>query len=241
MPTTWYSAEVVDIEEMNQHVRRYFLQPEANFPVFKPGQFITLDLPVSDKRQQRWKSYSIANAPQPGGLIELCIVRHPEGSGTGYMFNEVHKGSKLVFKGPDGGFVLPQNLENLHLVMVCTGTGVAPFRSMISNVIEQGLPYKHIHLIFGGRKEEDILYRKEFELWRDQLPGFSYDVSLSRDPSWPGYTGYVHQIYREQYAEVKPDVVFYLCGWTRMIDEAVAHLVSEMGYAPNQVRYELYG
>ena len=85
------------------------------------------------------------------------------------------------------------------------------------------------------------MYRKEFELLRDQLPGFSYDVALSREPLWPGYKGYVHQIYKEKYAEVQADVMFYLCGWTQMIDEAVAHLVSEMGYAPNKVKYELYG
>lgn len=241
MPATWYTAEVIKIEEVTPNVRSFFLQPETQFPEFKPGQFITLDLPVSDKRLQRWKSYSIANAPQADGLLELCIVRHPEGLGTNYLFNEIHPGSKLVFKGPDGAFVLPENLEDTRLVMVCTGTGVAPFRSMIRHVVDRGLPFKNIHLLFGGRKEEDILYRSEFEMLASQLPNFSYDVALSRQPSWEGYHGYVHQIYQQQYAVPQSDVLFYLCGWTRMIDEAVAHLIAEMGYGPKQVKYELYG
>ena len=53
--------------------------------------------------------------------------------------------------------------------------------------------------------------------------------------------GYVHQAYKEEYAHVRPDLKFLLCGWTNMIDSAVENLLIEMGYARDQVVYELYG
>jgi Na+-transporting NADH:ubiquinone oxidoreductase subunit NqrF len=66
-------------------------------------------------------------------------------------------------------------------------------------------------------------------------------VVLSRQSDWPGYQGYVHQVYRDLYAQKRPDITFYLCGWSAMIDEAVAILLTELGYDRQQIIYELYG
>ncbi len=241
MPAIWYKCQVLDVEIVNSSVRRFFLSVGNDFPGFRAGQFITFDLPVGEKRLHRWKSYSIANAPNGDGILELCIVRHAQGYGTTYLFEEVAKGSTLTFKGPEGNFVLPQNLADINLIMVCTGTGIAPFRSMILDVINRQLPFKKIHLIFGARKEEDILYRKEMEMLSSTHPNFLYDVCLSQGPDWPGFKGYVHQVYLEKYATAQTENVFYLCGWTKMIDEAVANLITRLGYDKSQIKYELYG
>lgn len=241
MPATWYQAQVLDIEDVNSGVRRFFLKTDSAFPAFQAGQFITFDLPVGEKRQHRWKSYSIANAPNDDGLLELCIVRHPQGMGTAYLFDKISKGSTLTFKGPEGNFILPQNLESTQLIMVCTGTGIAPFRSMIQEVTLKQIPFLRMHLIFGARKVEDILYREEMEKLAEILPNFSYDICLSKEPSWPGYKGHVHQVYLEKYKAIDKQNLFYLCGWTKMIDEAVINLVANLGYDKSRVRYELYG
>ena len=45
----------------------------------------------------------------------------------------------------------------------------------------------------------------------------------------------------EHYHDLRPDVDFYLCGWSNMIDEAVAHLMVDIGYDRAQLHYELYG
>ncbi|MFN0015745.1 MAG: hypothetical protein ACKVU2_14470 [Saprospiraceae bacterium] len=127
------------------------------------------------------------------------------------------------------------------MVLICTGTGVAPFRSMLRDLMHTGRPHRNIHLIFGARTEVDILYRAELEELARMMPGFRYDVALSRQPDWGGYKGYVHQVYRSEYAQPRPDVVFYLCGWGNMIDEAVANLLMQMGYGRDQILYELYG
>lgn len=238
---SWYNATVIRIDIAAPAVRRFWLQlPAETAFEFQAGQFVTFDLPIAEKRLGRWRSYSIANHPDHTRVLEFCIVHNPQGPGTSYLFDQIEEGSVIRFKGPDGTFVLPQVIDT-DLVMICTGTGIAPFRSMLWDIYFTMKPYRHIHLIFGTRREENILYREELVELKKNLPRFSYDVVLSREPSWSGWRGYVHQVYQQSYGQRRDDVRFMLCGWTQMIDEAVAHLVAEMGYDRRQVIYELYG
>jgi ferredoxin-NADP reductase len=238
---TWYEGIIARIETPAAHIRRIWLEvPSVEVFDFKAGQFITMDLPIGEKRLQRWRSYSIANEPDGTNLLEFCIVRSASGDGTKYLFETAEVGTAIRFKGPDGTFCLPEKIEK-DLVFICTGTGVAPFRSMIRDLLRSGQAHRKIHLIFGARTEDGILYRDEFESVKARMPNFSYDIALSRQADWPGYKGHVHGIYMEKYREKRPDIAFFLCGWSAMIDEAVAHLIVDLGYDRTQVLYELYG
>ena len=236
----WYDAKLLRTEDINNQTRRFWLEiPDVDTVDFIPGQFITLDLPIHEKRTKRWKSYSIANHPDGTNVLELCIVFQEGGLGTNYLFNEAPLGTPLRFKGPLGVFTIPKNLDE-EIVMIATGTGVAPFRSIMNHIDSNGMDFKKMHVIFGTRTEDGILYREEFEALAKKYPNFSFDVALSRDEDWDGYKGYVHQIYKEHYSDVSPSRKFYLCGWRNMIDEARATL-NEMGYEDRQIIFELYG
>ncbi len=219
---------------------------------FKAGQFVTMDLPIGEKRRDRWRSYSIANAPDGTNVLEFCIVYLEGGRGTTWFFDEAKLGTTIKFKGPTGTFVLPEEIEH-DLVFICTGTGVAPFRSMIGDICRRRKNSKSIHLIFGTRHTEGILYREEFEKFVAEMPGFQFDVALSREKDLPElvpnslreapfgiHSGYVHPVYLEKYAQPDPDRQFYLCGWTEMVDEVRENLV-DLGYDCSQVKFELYG
>lgn len=236
----WYDSKLVRIEDASPTVKRFWLElPEESDFSFQAGQFITLDLPISEKRTKRWRSYSIANAPQEdNGLIELCIVHLEGGAGSTYLFEEAQVGDTLKFKGPSGTFTLPEQIEK-EIVMICTGTGVAPFRSMIRDLQNRKRPHQKIHLIYGTRYANNILYQEEFEAWAASNDAFTYSVALSREEHL-GYQGYVHALYKNAYAEVNPDRMFYLCGWSSMIDEAVETLILQLGYNKKQILYELY-
>jgi CDP-4-dehydro-6-deoxyglucose reductase len=132
-------------------------------------------------------------------------------------------------------------MENKDLVMICTGTGIAPFRSMLMAKHKDGPFNRPVHLIFGTRFQSDILYEDDFRQLESKEPLFRYTVTLSRDQQWPGPKGYVHPIYLSEYQKVSEDRLFLLCGWSKMIDEAVANLIIKLGYDKSQVRYELYG
>lgn len=241
MPVTWYEGIVKKITQVAPEVREFHLEiPGLSTFDFKAGQFITFDLPIGEKRLLRWRSYSIANPPNGSNILELCIVRSEDGPGSHYLFDEIKEGAVLKFKGPDGGFLLPEIIDK-DLVFICTGTGIAPFRSMILDINNSGKAHKGIHLIFGTRYENGLLYRSEMEELEKTMPGFRYEFALSREEDWTGYKGHVHQIYMGQYQNPRPDVAFYICGWSNMIDEAVENLLLKLGYERNQIFFELYG
>jgi CDP-4-dehydro-6-deoxyglucose reductase len=204
---------------------------------FIPGQFVTLDLPIHEKPNKRLRSYSIASAPDGSNTFELLIARAKDGAGTEYLFHEIGVGSPLIFRGPQGVFSLPPDLDK-DLFLICTGTGIAPFRSMIRHIARKRLPFRKLHLVFGCRNREDLLYYDEFRELETTLPGFHYYPTLSRE-HWEGHHGYVHAIYQRLCSD-RPEAVFLLCGWKQMIDDARTHIL-ELGYDRKAIRQELYG
>src|ERR1700747_3747390 len=108
----WRTGKVIKIEQQTHNTRRFFIQvPELTSFDFKSGQFETLDLPIHEKPNKRWRSYSIASWPNSTNEFELVIVLMEGGVGTQYLFDEVKVGSELIFRGPQGVFVLPDPIE----------------------------------------------------------------------------------------------------------------------------------
>lgn len=244
----WRTATVIKTIDETYNTRRFLIQvdelPSFNF---KPGQFVTLDLPIHPQRNKRWRSYSIASAPDGTNIYELIIVLLKEGAGSNYVFNETKVGSQLTFRGPQGAFTLPQTIDK-DLFLICTGTGIAPFRSMLQYLKSHSVPHKKIYLIFGCRTRADLLYYDEMKALENELEDFTYIVTLSRE-TWEGHHGYVHHLYEEicnknnegceKPEDLKP-ADFYLCGWKFMIDDARKKIL-EMGYDKRNIHYELYG
>lgn len=241
MAAPWHDGRLVRIEPVTDILWRFWLEVEGvkSFD-FQPGQFVTLDLPIGEKPKERWRSYSIASAPDGTNLIELIIVLLEGGRGTNYLFHEAKVGTSIRLMGPLGKFTLPDPFER-DLCLICTGTGIAPFRSMLHWMAANPADRPPTTLIFGSRYQQDIPYREEMEALAEKLPGFEYHVTLSRDsdPNWKGHRGYVHQVYEELYADKRP-ADFYLCGWRMMIDEARERL-DKMGYPRSSIHLEIYG
>lgn len=234
----WQKSIVSKIEQVTSNTRRYWLQvPEVSHFDFKPGQFVTLDLPISEQRNKRWRSYSIASMPDGSNTIELVIVHLDGGIGTDYIFNEIEEGSEITLRGPQGVFVLPEVIPD-NFVLVCTGTGIAPFRSMVQYIHKHNIPHGNIHLVFGTRTQGDLLYHDELRALEQELQGFHFHPVLSRQ-DWDGHKGYVHSVY-EDICKEHPNAYFMLCGWKMMVDEAKERLLA-MGYDKKDIHLELYG
>ncbi len=237
----WHKAIVTAITDVTENTKRFFFEvPELEVLHFIPGQFITVDLPIHQKKNHRWRSYSIASRPDGTNKFELVIVYAPQGLGTNYLWKELRKGSTVQFKGPAGNFMLPNQITT-DICMIATGTGVAPYRSMLLDLAEHPKEHQHIYLLYGSRFMKDVLYREEFEAMESVIPGFKYLVTLSRenDPAYTGLKGYVHPVYEQLFANRQP-ATFYLCGWRKMIDEAKHRIVS-LGYESKSIHVEIYG
>ena len=118
----WKTGRVVDIINETSNTKKFFIEIAGteNFD-FHPGQFITLDLPIHEQKNKRWRSYSIASAPNGTNIIELVIVLLHGGAGTNYLFNEVKVGSEFPVRGPQGKFILPEELDK-DLFLICMFT-----------------------------------------------------------------------------------------------------------------------
>ena len=241
-PRPAFQSEVVDIIQATPNTRRFVLKMHTEQPFgFRAGQFITLDLPIHEQPTKRLRSYSIASSPTDG-LVELVIVLNESGLGTPYLFNEVRVGSMLSTMGALGRFLMPDVLDK-PICFVCTGTGIAPFRSMIRYIYQNKVSHRGIYLICGSRYESDLLYVDEMRQMEQDLEGFVYIPTLSREKSayWTGKMGYVHGVYEELFDKkpLKP-CYFYLCGWDSMLKETRQRL-QEMGYSQQDVHFERYG
>lgn len=237
----WRTGTVIKIEDASATTRRFWIQiPELDVFNFKPGQFVTLDLPIHEKPNKRWRSYSIASAPDGTNIIELVIVLLEDGLGTPYLFNEIKVGSTLTLRGPVGVFTLPETLDK-DLYLICTGTGIAPFRSMVNHIHQHKIAHKNIHLIFGCRKIGDCLYGHELKALESLENNFYYHPVFSREEITldGAHSGYVHAVYEKLLAYKHP-ARFYLCGWKNMIDEAKERIMAA-GYDKKDIHLEIYG
>ena len=223
-------AVVENIIQETESVKRFFLKPQAEYEFrFLPGQFITLSI------QDTERSYSIANPPDESGLIELCIVLNPRGKVTPLLW-QMLPGDTIEISEALGSMTLPQVWDK-DLCFICTGTGVAPFRSMIGHLLKQGDLKHNIYLVFGNRFNTDILYKAEFDSWAAENPQFHFIPVLSREEG-PYRTGYVHTVYEDLFAD-RRDAHFYVCGWEAMCKEARQRLKA-MGYNRKQYTFEQY-
>ena len=234
----WRKGIVIRILQEAHATHRYFIRvPELERFDFEPGQFVTLDLPIGEKTADRWRSYSIASWPDGTNVFELVIVLAEGGKGTEFLFSEIKEGDEITFRGAQGKFTLPENIDR-DLFLICTGTGIAPFRSMVHHILNNHVPHRHIYLVFGCRKKADILYYEELVDLSHRIENFHYHPTLSRE-EWEGKKGYVHEVYEELLKD-KPSAYFFLCGWKNMINEA-KHRLMDLGYDKKDIHFELYG
>lgn len=229
---------ISNLIDESPRVRRFFLQPvrEKNKAInFIPGQFIILQKELNDGEIPLQRSYSIANVETDVTEIELCIVINETGEFTPWLFS-LNIGDEIQGSEPQGMFNLSEVHPSVPYLFVCTGTGVAPFRSMIQKVLNES--NNHVYLVFGNRIEEDVLYREYWESLSNKLERFTFIPTLSRDPKWKGRKGYVHEIYKEILVKGE-DARIYVCGWQEMCMETRTNLKS-MGYNRRQYHFEQY-
>lgn len=246
----WNKGVITRVEDETKNTKRFWIKvPDQEKFDFKPGQFVTLDLPIDEKPNKRWRSYSIASWPDDTNIFELVIVHMEKGIGTSWLWENGHVGAELAFRGPQGVFTLPTEIDR-DLFLICTGTGIAPFRSMVHHILNNNVAHKNIYIIYGCRRLEDTLYENELRELEQQVPSFIYLPTFSREAgSSLVRTGYVHEVYEEivrsgaskseNVAEAYP-AYFYLCGWKNMVDEARLRL-QQLGYDKKSIHFELYG
>lgn len=191
--------------------------PPISRLVYLPGQYI--DIIGKDGLR---RSYSVANAPRDDGKITLQIRKVPNGEMSRYWFDEAKANDLLRLEGPLGTFCLRPSLAS-QLVLLATGTGIAPIRAMLEQLaLNPSLnTYRQIHVYWGGRTEKDLY-------WAPEYPTLSlrFVRVLSRSTDSAGTTrGYVQDAALADGIPLQ-DAVVYACGSETMIASAKSMLVA---------------
>jgi CDP-4-dehydro-6-deoxyglucose reductase len=211
---------------------------------FRAGQWVTFHFPRLDEHGERLKrAYSIASPPLGTGRFELAITHVDDGPGSGFL-HAMQLGDALEARGPQGTFT--RALEQpAPALFVATGTGVAPFRSMLHDAVHAGRT-EPLWLLFGVRAPEDILWRAELEALAAAHPFVRLEVTLSRPPTeWSGRTGHVQQHVRALWTELCAQAVTppdaWVCGVKAMLLEVRDVFRVELGLPRQRVHAESYG
>jgi ferredoxin-NADP reductase len=208
---------------------------------FVGGQFISIIIPgAGPSGRDLRRAYSIASGPDEKP-IELCVKLVEKGPGTNYL-NRLRPGD--VFKGmvPYGDFVYEEK-PGTHVCFISTGTGIAPFRSILNAKSFHENPPLSSMLLLGVREEDEILYDDEFKNFKIGNSGklhWAKCVSRPKDQDYTGFKGRVTD-YLRALPEGTPfqSTEYYLCGGSAMIDE-VKKILTEKGVEKTSIHQEVY-
>ncbi|MDQ2712963.1 MAG: FAD-binding oxidoreductase [Acidobacteriota bacterium] len=230
-------AKLLEWKELAPEVHHFsFEVPGVEYLQFTPGQFISVVEHKGEKEVTR--AYSIAS-PRAGNRFELCLNRVVNGLVSPWLF-ELKPGDEVDMHEPLGYFTLRH--PGRRAVFVATGTGVAPFRSMLLDHLPRTQP--KITLLFGVRHQEGLLYRDELEQLEKDYASFRFMPTVTRpDSTWAGRTGRVQAHLDEALALRTPiesnNVDVYICGLREMVDDVRKELKAR-GFDRKQIIYEKY-
>ncbi len=208
-------VRVKKIDYLSDDVVRLMLQLPASEPFeYRAGKWIYFLLKDGRKR-----AFSIANAPNDRHELELQI-RHVEGGlFTDFVFHHLEEGAMLRIEGPHGNFFFHD--DDRPLVMVAGGTGFAPLKGILEELIEEG-GYPHpIHLFWGARQRMDLYQDARVRQWMEQgALQLDYTPVLSEpepEDDWQGETGFVHEAVMRHYPDLSGRAL-YMAGPPVMIE-----------------------
>ncbi len=193
--------------------------PAAERFQFLAGQYLEFLLKDGQRR-----AYSIANAPEQEGPLELHIRHLPGGLFTDFVFGAVTPALKekdiLRFEGPLGSFFLREDSKK-PIIFLAAGTGFAPIKSIVEQMQAKKMD-RPIHLYWGGRRPSDLYLNHLCKTWETEIPNFKYIPVISDGlpaDAWQGRTGFVHQAVIDDHPNLKGFQV-YACGAPVMVNAA---------------------
>jgi ferredoxin-NADP reductase len=204
---------------------------------FVPGQWLSVKA-IAPDGEEITRAYSIASAPSDNGHFSFCLNRVQEGFMSNYLC-DLGEGAEISFQGPFGDFILRPPLRDT--VFIATGTGIAPFRSMLHWLLAESdrQQERQFWLLFGSRTERDIYYREEFEQLAAEHANFHFLPTLSRaSGEWKGRRGYVQQ-HLGEIVGMRSDMHAYICGLDKMV-KANREQLKSLGWDRTSIRYEKY-
>lgn len=238
-------AQVVGVRDLSPSVRELTLSPLAWKVSFKPGQWISLHLPVG-RHPPLLRAYSLAEPESVSGNLVLAFDRVPQGLGSGYLF-ALKTGDKVVLAGPYGKFLIPESLTQ-DLLFIARYTGIVPAHCMIKHLFAGELRggnhlaeaiQKKSTLVYCAPNEQESIYHDEFVNLATRHSIFHYvPVVLSGIEHAEGD----HRPVIETIAplvEGRRDLLPMISG-TKAFVQPLRTYFTDLGFGRKEIRHETY-
>lgn len=224
LPVRDFSGTVTRIVDLTPTIKGVFValdQPE-DFR-YQAGQYVNLHLPLDGVSA---RPFSIANAPQNAGELELNIRLVPGGAATTYIHESLKRADRVKVSGPYGRFFVRKSRPT-PLLFMAGGSGLSSPRAMILDLLNEGHE-NAITLVYGARSQAELYYHDEFVALAQNHTNFTYVPALSDEPgdsSWSGARGFVHEVAQRHFNNDFQGFTAYLCGPPLMIDCCITTLM----------------
>jgi len=234
-----FQAQVTGLTELTHDIKELemtLLEPKEID--FKAGQFIQLEVSEYELTDEPiYRAYSVCSQPSLKNKVKLQIKLVPNGICTTYVHKHMKVGEKITINGPYGDFFLRNT--NKDIVMMATGSGMAPMCSILIDMAEKTNNRK-VTFLFGCKEKCDLFLMKEMAELEKRLPNFKFVPALSRpDDKWEGTIGRLNTIVKD-HIENPENTEAYLCAGTRVI-ESYSEALKEAGIPQDQIFFDDFG
>ena len=229
------------VSEINQETasaKSIKLVSEDGFlPPFLAGQYINLFVETGGIRTSR--PYSIASSPTQIGHYEIMVRRVEDGFVSNYLLDELKPGNKLMSSSPSGNFHYNPLFHGDKLAFIAGGSGITPFMSIIRELADKNLG-RRLHLFYGSRVEDDVIYKNELDRITAIHRNFTWDLVISEPaPYFNGLQGFINAALIKERLEGL-DCTFYVCGPEAMYNFCLPEL-TKLSIPARKIRVEVMG
>ena len=236
MPTPSYTTPVTHKKLLAPAVYEFRCKKPKGL-AFKAGQFVLIQTPLlSNPSDLQPRAYSIASAPEEDELLFVVKLK-PGGRFSEFLEKKIVVGTELTLQGPFGMFTLRDGTNDI--ILVATGSGVAPFRSQIVSALQKN-DQRTIHLLFGVRHEEDLYWREEFAELESKHKNLHIHLCLSgENPGWNGKRGRVTE-HMDACIKDPLRTDLYVCGSPMMVKDVKSKTIDMLKLPKANVHGEGY-
>ena len=233
-------AAVID-ETPSTRTLRLVAEDSSALPPFQAGQYVNLFVEIDGTSTAR--PYAISSSPSQRQHYELTEKRAKGGFVSNYLMDCVATGQHLFSSGPMGTFHHNPLFHGDDLVFLAGGSGSAPARSMLQDILERGLPY-HFHLIYVNSHVDDVIFAEELRALAQHNANFRLTELVSRPPA--GFQGHAGRLTQELLASLMAESgpvdqkMFYICGPTPFNNSGLA-VLKALGVPRRRIRVEANG
>jgi len=231
--------EVIGVSDEAPDVKTFaFRSDNQTWFRYKPGQFITLELPTADGPLMR--TYTLSSSPSRPFSIAVTVKAQGGSVGTRWMFDNLKPGTLVKAYGPAGDFSLHSHPAAKYL-FVSAGSGITPMMSML-RWLNDCAPWTDVGFVNCARRSEEIIFRRELELLGTRMPGLTLGFMIEERSSREGWFGHMGRIDAIRLPLLAPDFrerEIFCCGPDPFM-RAVCQMLDASGFDMSRYHQESF-